>query len=89
MQRGRTPKELKGFRRECEIQRELHHPNIVQMLDAFETENEMVVITEFAPRELTALLRQESFLAEAKVQKIVWDLVSALYYLHSNRVLHR
>ncbi|CAG9863595.1 unnamed protein product [Phyllotreta striolata] len=87
--RGRSAKELKGFRRECEIQRDLHHPNIIQMLDSFETENEIVVITEFAHTELTSVLGKVGYLPEEKVQKIVWDLVSALYYLHSNRVLHR
>ncbi|CAH1280049.1 unnamed protein product [Diabrotica balteata] len=87
--RGRSARELKGFRRECEIQRDLHHPNIIQMLDSFETENEIVVITEFAHKELTAILGRVGYLPEDKVQKIVWDLVSALYYLHSNRVLHR
>ncbi|XP_066151858.1 serine/threonine-protein kinase fused isoform X1 [Euwallacea fornicatus] len=87
--RGRSAKELKGFRKECEIQRDLHHPNIIQMLDSFETENEIVVITEFAPKELTGILSKEGYLTEDKVQKIVWDLLSALYYLHSNRVLHR
>lgn len=87
--RGRSNKELKGFRRECEIQRNLHHPNIIQMLDSFETENEIVVITEFAHKELTAVLGKVGFLPEDQVQQIVWDLVSALFYLHSNRVLHR
>ncbi|KAJ8985273.1 hypothetical protein NQ317_007060 [Molorchus minor] len=87
--RGRSSKELKGFRRECEIQRDLHHPNIIQMLDSFETENEIVVITEFVHKELTAVLGKEGYLSEERVQPIVWDLVSALYYLHSNRVLHR
>lgn len=88
--RGRSNKELKGFRRECEIQRNLHHPNIIQMLDSFETENEIVVITEFAHKELTGILMSEGgFLCEERVQQIVWDLVSALFYLHSNRVLHR
>lgn len=87
--RGRSNKELKGFRRECEIQRYLCHPNIIQMLDSFETENEIVVITEFAHKELTDVLSKVGFLPEDQVQKIVWDLVSALFYLHSNRVLHR
>lgn len=87
--RGRSNKELKGFRRECEIQRNLNHPNIIQMLESFETENEIVVITEFAHKELTSILSKAGFLPEEQVQHIVWDLVSALFYLHSNRVLHR
>ncbi|CAG9815415.1 unnamed protein product [Phaedon cochleariae] len=87
--RGRSAKELKGFRRECEIQRHLHHPNIIQMLDSFETENEIVVITEFAHMTLTMEFAKMGYLPEERVQQIVFDLVSALFYLHSNRILHR
>lgn len=59
------------------------------MLDSFETENEIVVVTEFAHKELHVILGKEGFLPEDRVRVIVWDLVSALYYLHSHRVLHR
>lgn len=42
-QRGRSLRELKSLRQECLIQRRLHHPNIVQMIDSFETEHEVCV----------------------------------------------
>ncbi|XP_019701055.1 serine/threonine-protein kinase fused isoform X2 [Harpegnathos saltator] len=87
--RGRSFKELKSLRQECEIQRHLHHPNIVQMIDSFETDNEIVVITEYADKELYEILDKEGRLSEERAQVIACDLVSALYYLHSNRVLHR
>ncbi|XP_015605480.1 serine/threonine-protein kinase fused [Cephus cinctus] len=87
--RGRSFKELKSLRQECEIQRHLHHPNIVQMLDSFETENEIVVVTEYADKELYEILGKAGRLSEERTQVIACDLVSALYYLHSNRVLHR
>ncbi|XP_014480493.1 PREDICTED: serine/threonine-protein kinase fused [Dinoponera quadriceps] len=87
--RGRSFKELKSLRQECEIQRHLHHPNIVQMIDSFETDNEIVVITEYADKELYEILDKEGRLSEERAQVIAGDLVSALYYLHSNRVLHR
>ncbi|XP_046478154.1 serine/threonine-protein kinase fused isoform X1 [Neodiprion pinetum] len=87
--RGRSLKELKSLRQECEIQRHLHHPNIIQMLDSFETENEIVVITEYADKELYEILGKAGRLSEERAQVIACDLVSALYYLHSNRVLHR
>ncbi|XP_071450812.1 serine/threonine-protein kinase fused [Hetaerina americana] len=86
---GRSEKELRSLRQECEIQRHLHHPNIIQMLDSFETESEIVVVTEFAGKELYTILGKEGYLPEHRVREIACDLVSALYYLHSHRVLHR
>uniref|UniRef100_A0A182QSE8 non-specific serine/threonine protein kinase n=1 Tax=Anopheles farauti TaxID=69004 RepID=A0A182QSE8_9DIPT len=86
--RGRSGRELKGLRGECEIQQNLRHPNIIRMLDSFETNNEIVVVTEYAKTDLHTLLRDGS-LGEPKTQCITFDLVSALYYLHSHRILHR
>ncbi|XP_058448995.1 serine/threonine-protein kinase fused [Malaya genurostris] len=86
--RGRSGRDLKGLRGECEIQRNLQHPNIIRMLDSFETENEIIAVTEFARTDLHSLLRDGS-LGEPKTQNITYDLVSALYYLHSHRILHR
>lgn len=40
------------LRGEIEIMRSLRHENIVQMLDTFETEDQMVAVTEFADGEL-------------------------------------
>ncbi|XP_069684130.1 serine/threonine-protein kinase fused isoform X2 [Periplaneta americana] len=87
--RGRSEKELRSLRQEFEIQQHLHHPNIIQMIDSFETENEIVVVTEYAEKELYEILGKEGYLPEERVRKIACDLVSALYYLHSHRVLHR
>jgi fused-like protein len=47
------------------------------------------VVTEYAEKELYEILGKEGYLPEERVHKIVCDLVSALYYLHSHRVLHR
>ena len=42
---GRSEKELRNLRREIEIMRNLHHENIIQMLDSFETEKEVALLT--------------------------------------------
>ncbi|XP_074857886.1 serine/threonine-protein kinase 36 isoform X2 [Carettochelys insculpta] len=86
---GRSEKELKNLQREIEIMRGLHHPNIVQMLDSFETEKEVVVVTDYAEGELFQILEDDGSLPEDQVQAIASQLVSALYYLHSHRILHR
>ncbi|KAL7991846.1 hypothetical protein Chor_016102 [Crotalus horridus] len=86
---GRSQKELKNLQREIEIMRGLHHPNIVQMLDSFETDKEVVVVTDYAEGELFQILEDDGNLPEEQVQLIAAQLASALYYLHSHRILHR
>ncbi|XP_067385529.1 serine/threonine-protein kinase 36 [Emydura macquarii macquarii] len=86
---GRSEKELKNLQREIEIMRGLHHPNIVHMLDSFETDKEVVVVTDYAEGELFQILEDDGNLPEDQVQDIASQLVSALYYLHSHRILHR
>ncbi|NWW49931.1 STK36 kinase, partial [Pedionomus torquatus] len=86
---GRSEKELKNLQREIEIMRGLHHPNIIQMLDSFETNKEVVVVTDYAEGELFQILEDDGSLPEDQVQIIAAQLVSALYYLHSHRILHR
>ena len=93
---GHSERELKSLRSECKIQRELDHPNIVRMLDAFETDNEVISVAEYVPGELFRLFDQYRHevggarrLPEARVQELAADLVCALHYLHSHRVLHR
>lgn len=59
------------------------------MLDSFETTEKIVVVTEYAPSDLHKLLAYEGSIGEERTQKLTFDLVSALYYLHSHRILHR
>lgn len=88
-QKGRSSKDLKNLKQECDIQQQLNHPNIIRMIESFDTESELVVVTEYAEKELHSILAKEGCLNEEQVKKITCDLVSALYYLHSHRVLHR
>ncbi|MGH0173753.1 UNVERIFIED_CONTAM: hypothetical protein FKN15_000697 [Acipenser sinensis] len=86
---GRSEKELRSLKREIEIMRGLMHPNIVLLLDSFETDREVVVVTEYAEGELFQILEDDGNLPESRVREIACQLVSALYYLHSHRILHR
>ncbi|XP_016327779.1 serine/threonine-protein kinase 36 [Sinocyclocheilus anshuiensis] len=86
---GRSEKDLRSLKREIDIMRGLKHPNIVLLLDSFETEREVVVVTEYAEGELFQILEDDGSLPENQVSEIACQLVSALYYLHSHRILHR
>lgn len=59
------------------------------MFDSFETDNEIVVVTEHAYEDLHKFLGKNGSFGEEKTQILTFDLVSALYYLHSHRILHR
>ena len=86
---GRSEKELLNLRKEIDIMRGLQHPNIISLLDSFDTENEVCVVTDFADGELFHILEDDQKLIEPVVHHIAHQLVSALWYLHSNRILHR
>ena len=86
---GRSQKELKVLRQEIEILRTLQHENIVLMLDYFETADQMCVVTEFAQGELFEVLEDDRSLPEEEVRSIARQLVHALHYLHSHRIIHR
>ncbi len=64
---GRSHKDLENLRREIEIMRELHHENIIEMLDSFETEKEVVAVTDYAEGELFQVLEDDGNLPEEQV----------------------
>jgi fused-like protein len=87
--KGKNEKELHNLRQEINILRKLNHENIILMLDSFETENEFCVVMEYAQGELFEILEDDRKLPEKQVMKIAKQLVRALQYLHSNRIIHR
>ncbi|KAL4192557.1 hypothetical protein AMTRI_Chr06g172560 [Amborella trichopoda] len=89
LKHGKSEKDIHNLRQEIEILRKLKHENIIEMLDAFESPQEFCVVTEFAQGELFEILEDDKCLPEEQVQAIAKQLVRALYYLHSNRIIHR
>ncbi|XP_043723868.1 serine/threonine-protein kinase TIO isoform X1 [Telopea speciosissima] len=89
LKHGKSEKDIQNLRQEIEILRKLKHENIIEMLDSFESPQEFCVVTEFAQGELFEILEDDKCLPEEQVQAIAKQLVGALYYLHSNRIIHR
>ncbi|XP_061659825.1 serine/threonine-protein kinase 36 isoform X2 [Syngnathoides biaculeatus] len=50
---------------------------------------QVVVVTEYAEGQLFQIIEDDGSLPESQVREIACQLVSALYYLHSRRILHR
>ena len=119
---GKSEKDIKNLRQEIKILRNLNHENIILMFDAFETEREFCVVTEYAQGELFEILTEDQKFSESTVQQVCLtvlyvyiylyihtcmntypsthypytqmlqvakQLVKALHYLHTNRIIHR
>ncbi|CAD8060806.1 unnamed protein product [Paramecium sonneborni] len=87
--RGKSEKDLANLRQEIEILRRLKHENIILLLDAFETAGEFCLVTEFGQGVLFEILEDDRKIPESEVRNIAQQLVRALHYLHSNRIIHR
>jgi fused-like protein len=86
---GKSEQDLVNLRQEIAILRRLEHPHIITMLDWFETKEEICMVMEYAQGELFEILEDDDCLPESTVHRIAVQLVSALHYLHSNRIIHR
>ena len=87
--RGKPEKDQQQLRLEIGILQRLEHENIIRLLDWFETTTDFVVVTQFAYGELFEIFQDDKRLPEAEVSNIARQLVKALNYLHSQKVIHR
>ena len=87
--RGKPEKDQQQLRLEIGILQRLEHENIIRLLDWFETNTDFVVVTQFAYGELFEIFQDDKRLPEAEVSNIARQLVKALNYLHSQKVIHR
>jgi len=88
----KSPKYLRNFRREVEIQSRLDHPNIVKMNGWFTDEKRLYIIMEFWPEgELFTILQNQPMkrFDEPKASDYIRQIIEALKYLHSKNIIHR
>ena len=70
--------------------RGLRHPNIVQLIDAFTTNDKVCFVMEYCSGgELTAYLSENGRLPESEVYSIACQMIEAIRYCHNSKVVHR
>ncbi|XP_071342807.1 obscurin [Trachinotus anak] len=75
--------------REYQLLRRLHHPHLVQLHTAYLTSLYLVLVEELCPgKELLYSLAARDLYAEAHVAELLVQILSAVDYLHSRRVIH-
>lgn len=75
---------------EIKIHKSLKHPNIVNFVDCFEDDVNVYILLEICPNQsLMELLKNRKRLTEPEVRFFMVQIVGAIKYLHSRRVIHR
>ena len=75
---------------EIKIHKSLHHPNIVAFEHYFEDSENVYLLIEICYHQtLNELLKRRKKLTELEVQCYSVQIIKALKYLHSHRVIHR
>jgi len=75
---------------EIRLHKSIHHQNIVKFEHVFEDSDNVYIMLEFCQNQsMNELLKRRKNLTEFEVQCYVIQIVEALKYLHSNRIIHR
>ena len=75
---------------EIKIHKSLHHPNIVAFEHYFEDSENVYLLIEICHNQtLNELLKRRKKLTELEVQCYAVQIIKALKYLHTHRVIHR
>ncbi|XP_060704800.1 myosin light chain kinase, smooth muscle-like [Hemiscyllium ocellatum] len=88
--KARTMKDKKSARNEIEIMNCLHHPKLVQCLDAFESRTEIVMVMEYiSGGELFERIVDEDFeLTEPTCVVYVRQILAGLQFMHQQSIVH-
>ena len=79
------------FRREGYFLAQLKHPNIISLLDVYETERNFILILELIPENLCDYVRnyKRGKLEEPLARVLFRQLTSAVAYIHDKGIIHR
>ena len=77
--------------REVSILQEIHHQNIVNLLDVICADGKLYLIFEFVEQDLKKALdkRVGGSFTGSSLKKLVYQLIDGLYFCHRHRIVHR
>ena len=86
--------ECKQILRSIRILRKLRHPCIVKIIEIIEPEdlqnfNEIYIVMEYCDSDLCKVIFYNKSFPVCYVKKIMYNILSALYFLHSAGIVHR
>ncbi|XP_041080222.1 myosin light chain kinase 2, skeletal/cardiac muscle-like [Polyodon spathula] len=86
----RNPKEKEVVRNEVQVMNQLSHANVIQLYDAFEGKNEVVLVMEYVDGgELFERIIDDNYhLTEVDAMVFVKQICEGIHYMHQMYVLH-
>jgi calcium/calmodulin-dependent protein kinase I len=75
---------------EVEILLRIDHPNVIKLLDLFDTQDTLYLVMELATggELFDRIVERESY-SEADAREVMWQLLNAIEYIHSQDIVHR
>ena len=78
------------IKKERDILKRLNHPNIIKLLDSYETQDSLYLVLEYiANSDLITTIIKSKYYSEQDIGGVVHNLVSALQYIHTANIVHR
>lgn len=75
--------------REASILQEVHHPNIVNLLDVICTDGKLYLVFEFVDHDLKKALEKRGCFSGLELKRLVYQLLDSLFFCHRQRIIHR
>lgn len=85
----RLPNKSLDLQTEIELLSQLEHPNIIRYYDCVVSGEETLIVTEYCNRGTLYELRQNKKLTHMHILAILYQVLTALQYLHEHKILHR
>lgn len=85
-----SSKEMEMIINEVQICQKLNHPNILKIQDyCYDAQNIYIVLEYFQGKSLEERIRNKKLIDEVNIYTIFKEIVSLVYYLHKEDIVHR
>lgn len=75
--------------REISYLRLLRHPHIIKLYDVIKSKDEIIMVIEFAGKELFDYIVQRGRMPEDEARRFFQQIISAVEYCHRHKIVHR